>query len=303
VLLRDRGVNEVVSSLVFHPVPLAEKETGLAAMRAALGELHVADHGLQRIRLMHKLFRVAEGGLCARARDRRDRDADRLAPAVPRRARALVVRVILVAIAALAIAACAGTHPGSPWKVRRAEQLHAEGRNEEAFRLTEQEIAWGSTAPSPSLVQLHLSILRALDRHTEADALFRFADRYFTGEEIDDPDHVLFQRDCGERQPGYELIRSFGQPEKREYEIGRVVVTFAVDERGAIRDIEVLSAREPAAAWAGIDAVASAKVRERRLAELVSRDPSAFPIPLCFTKNFDPFESDYPDDRRIRGSD
>jgi ubiquinone/menaquinone biosynthesis C-methylase UbiE len=64
-LLRDRGVNKVVSSLVFHQVPLAEKEAGLAAMRAALvpgGELHVADYGLQRTPLMRKLFRVVQAG-------------------------------------------------------------------------------------------------------------------------------------------------------------------------------------------------------------------------------------------------
>ena len=64
-LLRDRGVNKIVSSLVFHQVPLAEKEAGLAAMRAALvpgGELHVADYGLQRTRLMRKLFRVVQAG-------------------------------------------------------------------------------------------------------------------------------------------------------------------------------------------------------------------------------------------------
>ena len=64
-LLRDRAVNKVISSLVFHQVPLAEKEAGLAAMRAALvlgGELHVADYGLQRTPLMRKLFRIVQAG-------------------------------------------------------------------------------------------------------------------------------------------------------------------------------------------------------------------------------------------------
>ncbi len=64
-LLRDRGVNKIVSSLVFHQVPLAEKVAGLAAMRGALvpgGELHVADYGLQRTPLMRKLFRVVQAG-------------------------------------------------------------------------------------------------------------------------------------------------------------------------------------------------------------------------------------------------
>jgi len=64
-LLRDRAVNKVVSSLVFHQVPPAEKEAGLTAMRAALvpgGELHVADYGLQRTPLMRKLFRIVQSG-------------------------------------------------------------------------------------------------------------------------------------------------------------------------------------------------------------------------------------------------
>jgi len=64
-LLRDRGVNKIVSSLVFHQVPPEEKVAGLAAMRSALvagGELHVADYGLQRTPLMRKLFRIVQAG-------------------------------------------------------------------------------------------------------------------------------------------------------------------------------------------------------------------------------------------------
>jgi ubiquinone/menaquinone biosynthesis C-methylase UbiE len=64
-LLRGRSVTKIVSSLVFHQVPLVEKEAGLAAMRAALapgGELHVLDYGLQRTPLMRKLFRIVQEG-------------------------------------------------------------------------------------------------------------------------------------------------------------------------------------------------------------------------------------------------
>jgi len=64
-LLEGRGVNKIVSSLVFHQVPMAEKRAGLAAMRAALvpnGELHVADYGLQRTALMRRLFRIVQQG-------------------------------------------------------------------------------------------------------------------------------------------------------------------------------------------------------------------------------------------------
>lgn len=61
--LADTGVHKIVSSLVFHQVPLAEKRAGLAAIHAALGpagELHVADYGLQRTRLMRALFRSVQ---------------------------------------------------------------------------------------------------------------------------------------------------------------------------------------------------------------------------------------------------
>jgi len=64
-LLEGRCINKIVSSLVFHQVPMAEKRAGLAAMRAALvpnGELHVADYGRQRTALMRSLFRIVQIG-------------------------------------------------------------------------------------------------------------------------------------------------------------------------------------------------------------------------------------------------
>src|SRR5437667_11773574 len=64
-LLDRRRINKIVSSLVFHQVPMPEKRAGLAAMRAALlpgGELHVADYGLQRTALMRRLFRIVGAG-------------------------------------------------------------------------------------------------------------------------------------------------------------------------------------------------------------------------------------------------
>lgn len=62
---RDAGTEaasytKVVSSLVFHQVPLEEKRAGLAAGFHALrpgGTLHVADYGLQRTPLMRAAFR------------------------------------------------------------------------------------------------------------------------------------------------------------------------------------------------------------------------------------------------------
>jgi ubiquinone/menaquinone biosynthesis C-methylase UbiE len=62
-LLEGTGVNKIVSSLVFHQVPLAEKRAGLAAIFSALGpggELHIADYGLQRTCLMRGLFRIVQ---------------------------------------------------------------------------------------------------------------------------------------------------------------------------------------------------------------------------------------------------
>src|SRR5207245_4492683 len=64
-LLDGRRINKIVSSLVFHQVPMPEKRAGLAAMCAALvpgGELHVADYGLQRTALMRRLFRMGGAG-------------------------------------------------------------------------------------------------------------------------------------------------------------------------------------------------------------------------------------------------
>ncbi len=64
-IVGGRGVTKIVSSLMFHQVPMSEKRAGLAAMHAALapgGALHVADYGLQRTALMRRLFRIVQQG-------------------------------------------------------------------------------------------------------------------------------------------------------------------------------------------------------------------------------------------------
>ncbi|MDX2275044.1 MAG: class I SAM-dependent methyltransferase [Hyphomonadaceae bacterium] len=51
--------DKIVSTLVFHQVPMEEKIAAFIAMRAALkpgGELHIADYGLQRTPFMRFLF-------------------------------------------------------------------------------------------------------------------------------------------------------------------------------------------------------------------------------------------------------
>ena len=57
------GVDKVVSSLVFHQTPLAEKRNGLAAIWRSLkpgGELHLADYGLQRTWAMRRAFKIVQ---------------------------------------------------------------------------------------------------------------------------------------------------------------------------------------------------------------------------------------------------
>jgi ubiquinone/menaquinone biosynthesis C-methylase UbiE len=64
-LLRGLGVTKVLSSLMFHQVPLDEKFAGLAAMYDSFtssGSLHVADFGLQRTPKMRKRFRLVQKG-------------------------------------------------------------------------------------------------------------------------------------------------------------------------------------------------------------------------------------------------
>ena len=59
----DGVASKIVSSLVFHQVPIAEKRAGLAAAYIALqpgGTLHIADYGLQRTAFMRRLFRQVQ---------------------------------------------------------------------------------------------------------------------------------------------------------------------------------------------------------------------------------------------------
>ncbi|NOT42453.1 MAG: class I SAM-dependent methyltransferase [Alphaproteobacteria bacterium] len=61
--LGGTGYDKVVSSLVFHQTPMAEKSVGLRSMAAAAkatGELHVADYAEQRSWLMRRLFRIVQ---------------------------------------------------------------------------------------------------------------------------------------------------------------------------------------------------------------------------------------------------
>jgi ubiquinone/menaquinone biosynthesis C-methylase UbiE len=64
-LLRGRSVTKVLSSLMFHQVPLEEKRAGMLAIHETLspgGSLHVADYGLQRTPKMRRRFRMVQKG-------------------------------------------------------------------------------------------------------------------------------------------------------------------------------------------------------------------------------------------------
>ena len=60
-LLVGKRPTKIVSSLVFHQVPMEEKVAAFGAIYAALGaggEVHIADYDLQRTPLMRALFRA-----------------------------------------------------------------------------------------------------------------------------------------------------------------------------------------------------------------------------------------------------
>jgi ubiquinone/menaquinone biosynthesis C-methylase UbiE len=85
-LLAGTGVNKIASSLVFHQVPLAEKRAGLSSIYSALppgGELHVADNGLQRTRLMRGLFRIVQ---CVDGYENTQPNADGILPSLMKEA-------------------------------------------------------------------------------------------------------------------------------------------------------------------------------------------------------------------------
>ena len=68
-LLQGIRPTKITSSLVLHQVPMQEKIDALAAMHSALelgGELHIADYGRQRTRLMRTLFRLVVQNLDGR---------------------------------------------------------------------------------------------------------------------------------------------------------------------------------------------------------------------------------------------
>src|SRR4030095_6645913 len=102
------------------------------------GRRWIREHRAERAR---RAARAHEPGrLPALDRDRTDLDPDLLDLALPRRAWTLmpVTAKRWAWVVAIGAAACVADPYPTSWKVRRAGQLHAEGRHEEAVRLTEQ---------------------------------------------------------------------------------------------------------------------------------------------------------------------
>lgn len=69
-LLEGLRPDKILSSLVFHQVPMEEKVAAFAAIYTLLGaggEVHIADYGLQRTPLMRALFRAVIQNLDGRA--------------------------------------------------------------------------------------------------------------------------------------------------------------------------------------------------------------------------------------------
>jgi hypothetical protein len=70
--------------------------------------------------------------------------------------------------------------------------------------------------------------------------------------------------------------------------MGTVAATFAIDESGRVRDIHVLRAKHPGAAWFVVDAVDRAAISHERIAEHQQAGDLTFPVPLCVWWRYGP---------------
>ncbi len=189
---------------------------------------------------------------------------------------------------ALVLVACATPEPSSSWNVRRAEQLRADGKFEEALRFTDRQIAIGHTVPSPELAVLHTSLLNDVGRNVEAEAYAEFITRYFGGEETHRPNQTLEKIDCDAHQAGLNLIHSWATPRTGRREIGVIIATFEINKEGKIGSLVIESARDAASAWGAIDSIARARVHDRRFESMLEDHPDRFPLKVCLNRNFDP---------------
>lgn len=178
--------------------------------------------------------------------------------------------------------------PPSGWPLERAQQLRSEGRLESALRITEQELQRRYDDPDPTLVDLHVEILRDMDRSAEADSFREFVDRYGSGIDTYEVTSGLTWKDCRKSQPGFDLVLEWGDPGDRPflYPLDDLAATFSIDSQGNVGDITVVRARHPGEAWLVIRSLGTTKVSPWRLEERNLRDPASFPIPLCVWWSF-----------------
>lgn len=183
---------------------------------------------------------------------------------------------VLAALAAWGVA-CASPSPA--WLLTQAEQKLAAGESNQALQYTERAIHMGHATPSADAIALHLRALRALGRDAEADAFFEFVRRYDAGEDTYSRETPLSWRRCLVPRSGGERLQ--GWKWRGLYEIGTIAAAFQIERDGSVRDIHVLRARHPAAAWLGIAAVGNAGLPPIRLEEVARDADRSFPVELC----------------------
>jgi hypothetical protein len=204
-------------------------------------------------------------------------------------------------VGAFALAACASTPSDtrSTWQIEKAEALYADGRASSALRYTERIIEANHESPSEREVSLHVGVLRALGHDSEANAFQEFTERYASGEHTAARESDPTWRQCKDRQPGDELIKSWGRSRYRGtrngYEMGSTVAaSFRIDSEGRIDEINVIRAKDPGVAWRVIQMIAGARLSGRRLAERRKRYPESFPVSLCIWANYNQFGTGAP---------
>jgi len=171
--------------------------------------------------------------------------------------------------------------PGRFLLDRGHESLEA-GDLDHALFYTESALQQDPYTPAPEEIALHVEVLRRLSRREEADAFAEFAARYAAGEPTDTVDTVPSRNECKEiarkRAKSTRLVREYGDlPVRRQFEIGVLAASFAIDAEGHPVQLRVIRARHPASAWLILASVAEVKIWKSRLAS--ASEP--FPIAHC----------------------
>src|SRR5215831_10093478 len=194
-------------------------------------------------------------------------------------------------LAALLAAALGCATTRSDWSIQQAEARRQDGKLDAALQITEQELQYRYQDPGSELIELHIGVLRELNRTAEADAFREFVDRYQSGVDTNAVPVQPAWNDCRNSQPGADLIFSWGDRFKSvyvPYALNALVATFAVERDGRIEAIRVARAQYPAAAWLIIRAIGTSKVAQATLAGRLAAKPDSLPITLCVWRNYPP---------------